>query len=265
MTTTAVDFKKKESKRVEACRKKRVNNMSAEEKSEYKRKAAERKRTSRQKIVQAHPQVVHLQPVLPHQRQLPKIHTSVLRALERQFRRCVVEGLAKRIGLALDEEMCAAVGPCGRPAVSDDVVASVTQFFYRPDISYTMPGMKDEMMVWEQGQKTKLRKYYLVLFLREAYQVKVIVDHMWKLWLKEYVPNLLEQCKRNMQIRNVKIGDLVLVVDKDAPCGAWLLSRVTKPIVRDLGVVRAAEVQTKDGTLVRPVGKVALLEGATDF
>jgi hypothetical protein len=57
----------------------------------------------------------------------------------------------------------------------------------------------------------------------------------------------------NTQIRNVKIGDLVLVVDKDASRGAWLLDRVTKPIVGDLGVVRAAEVQTKNGTLVRPV------------
>ena len=42
----------------------------------------------------------------------------------------------------------------------DDVVASVTEFYYRPDISYTMPGMKDEMTVWKQGKKTKMRKYY---------------------------------------------------------------------------------------------------------
>jgi hypothetical protein len=90
-------------------------------------------------------------------------------------------------------------------------------------------------------------------------QAQVIVNHVWKRWLKEYVPNLLERQKWNTQIRNVKIGDLVLVVDKDAPRGAWLLGRVTKPIVRDLGVVRAAEVQTKNGTLVRSVGKLALL------
>jgi hypothetical protein len=86
-----------------------------------------------------------------------------------------------------------------------------------------------------------------------------------KRWLKEYVPNLLERRKWNTQIRNVKIGDLVLVVDKDAPPGAWLLGHVTKPIVGDLSVVRAAEVQTKNGTLVRPVGKLALLEAAADI
>jgi hypothetical protein len=70
-------------------------------------------------------------------------------------------------------------------------------------------------------------------------QAQVIVDHVWKRWLKEYVPNLLERRKWNTQHRNVKTGDLVLVVDKDAPRG--------KPIVGDLGVVRAAEVQTKNG------------------
>ncbi|CAB4022343.1 Hypothetical predicted protein [Paramuricea clavata] len=57
----------------------------------------------------------------------------------------------------------------------------------------------------------------------------------------------------NTQIRNVKIGYLVLVVDKDTERGAWLLGPATKPIVGDLGVVRAAEVQTKNGILVRPV------------
>ena len=67
------------------------------------------------------------------------------------------------------------------------------------------------------------------------------MDHMWKRWLKEYVLNFLERRKSNMQIRNVKIGDLVLVVNKDAPCGAWLLGHVTKPIVGDF---RAAEEAT---------------------
>ena len=41
------EFKQKESKRVEECRKKRVTSMSEEQKIEYRRKAAERKRKSR--------------------------------------------------------------------------------------------------------------------------------------------------------------------------------------------------------------------------
>ncbi len=189
MSATSVEFKKKESKRVEASRKKRVMSMTAEERFEYNRKAAERKRKSRQKKSQNSTDTSASSPAStsnstptstppnPYKRpqSFGKAISKSLRSLPASpnKRRCVVEGLAKRIGLALDEEMRTAVGPGGRPAVSDDVVASVTEFYYRPDISYTMPGMKDEMTVWEQGKKTKMRKYYLVLFLREAYQVYI--------------------------------------------------------------------------------------------
>ena len=163
--------------------------MSGEVKLEYKRKAAERKRRSRQKKSQSSTTVTCTNsptsttsstptstPTNPykHPQSFGKAISKSLRSLPvSPNKRCVVEGLAKRIGLALDEEMCTAIGQGGRPAVSEDVVASVTEFCYRPDISYTMPGMKDEMTVWEQGKKMKLRKYYLVLFLKEAYKVYV--------------------------------------------------------------------------------------------
>ena len=34
-----------------------------------------------------------------------------------------------------------------------------------------MTGMKDEITVWEHGKKEKLRKYYLTMFLHEAYAI----------------------------------------------------------------------------------------------
>ena len=88
MSATSVDFKKEESKRVEeASRKKRVQSMSAEEKLEYKRKAAERKRKSRQKksktitdtSTSSPTSTSHTTPM-----STPHIHTSVLKALEKQ-------------------------------------------------------------------------------------------------------------------------------------------------------------------------------------
>ena len=44
-------------------------------------------------------------------------------------------------------------------------------------------------------------------------------------WLREYVPNLLERRKWTSQVRNLKQGDLVLVVDTDSPRGVWPLGR----------------------------------------
>ena len=98
MNATA-DFKKNESKRVEACRKNRVASMSAEQKIEYKRRATERKRKSRALKIRIQPLApqLHRQTaphrstvlpqvtvLLPRQHQRPTIHTSDLRALERR-------------------------------------------------------------------------------------------------------------------------------------------------------------------------------------
>ena len=38
-------------------------------------------------------------------------------------------------------------------------------FFTCSDIVYTMPGMKDEIAIWESGNKKHERKYYLTMFL----------------------------------------------------------------------------------------------------
>ena len=36
----------------------------------------------------------------------------------------------------------------------------VVDFYYRPDVIYTAPGLKDEITVWTE----KMRKYYLTMY-----------------------------------------------------------------------------------------------------
>ena len=43
------------------------------------------------------------------------------------------------------------------------------KFFFRSDVSYTMPGAKDEIVVSDSFGKKRLRKYYLTMYLRNAY------------------------------------------------------------------------------------------------
>ena len=88
---------------------------------------------------------------------------------------------------------------------------------------------------------------------RQWRQTQVVTNHVWKRWLKEYVPNLLQRRKWTTQARNLQKDDLVLVVDPDSPRGVWPLGRVIRPITGDSGIV----------PLVRPVAKIALLEEAT--
>ncbi len=71
---------------------------------------------------------------------------------------------------------------------------------------------------------------------------------------------LQERQKWVRKRRNLKVNDLVLVVDKNTPRGRWLLGRCIKVFPGPDGRVRTAEVKTKESTLVRPVAKLCLLE-----
>ena len=64
----------------------------------------------------------------------------------------VVHGLAKRIGIRAALQM----EPLTVSQTSAEEIASCVNVFYlRQDIVYTMPGMKDKIVVWINGVKKK--------------------------------------------------------------------------------------------------------------
>jgi len=93
-------------------------------------------------------------------------------------------------------------------------------------------------------------------------QAQYLADQFWKRWVREYLPLLQERVKWNKPRRNVAVGDIVLISDKNLPRGAWPLARVTKVYTAKDGYVRSAEVMTKTAVLTRPINKLCLLEAA---
>ena len=91
-------------------------------------------------------------------------------------------------------------------------------------------------------------------------QAQVVATHIWNRWLREYLPCLITRKKWLQPTANVKIGDLVLVVDYAVPRGCWPLGRIVKVFPGHDNIVRSAEVKTKFGVMKRPVTKLALLE-----
>lgn len=89
---------------------------------------------------------------------------------------------------------------------------------------------------------------------------QVLSNHFWTRWLREYLPLLQERKKWVLKRRNLAVNDLVLVVTENVPRGQWLLARVMKVFPGPDGLVRTAEVKTKNSTLVRPISKLCLLE-----
>ena len=90
--------------------------------------------------------------------------------------------------------------------------------------------------------------------------VEAALNMFWKRWLKEYLPSLTARKKWNYNIRNIRIGDLVLLCDKNVKRANWDLARVTAVHPGNDDIVRVITVRTKNGTYKRPVGSVAPLE-----
>ena len=100
------------------------------------------------------------------------------------------------------------------------------------------------------------------VFQRRWRHVQHVVGHFWARWLKEYLPELNRRQKWLNKKPNLKVGDMVLMIDENAPRGSWPLARVAEVHVGRDGLVRSARLKTKTTFLVRPVTKLVFLEGA---
>ena len=75
------------------------------------------------------------------------------------------------------------------------------------------------------------------------------------------MPDLTKRPKWKAKIRNIEVGELVLLNDADgSKRKKWPLARVTKVVPGRDGTVRVVEIKTKDGSYVRPVTKLHRLE-----
>ena len=78
-----------------------------------------------------------------------------------------IQGIAPHVGLTLQKKMSdnfkSAV------TLSVDTETLIKEFYFRMDVVYTSPGENDMMTVWEGGERKRVRKYYLTMYLKEIY------------------------------------------------------------------------------------------------
>lgn len=89
--------------------------------------------------------------------------------------------------------------------------------------------------------------------LRQIYQ------SFWIRWASEYLTTLQGRSKWVQHQPNVKVGDLVLVQTPNQPPLFWKLGRIENTHLGQDSVVRVATVRTSDGSIKRPVVKLAVL------
>ena len=90
--------------------------------------------------------------------------------------------------------------------------------------------------------------------------VQLIVNDLWKVLVKTYLHNLQLREKWQKEKANVKVGDLVLLVDILAPRGRWPLGLIEEVFPGPDGLVRTVKVRTSLTTLLRPINKIVSLE-----
>ena len=91
-------------------------------------------------------------------------------------------------------------------------------------------------------------------------QAQHVADTFWARWLKEYLPELQRRSKWNTPGHEVKVGDLVLLVDAHVRRGLWPKGIVENLLPGRDGRTRQVMVRTAQGTLRRDVRQLCLLE-----
>ncbi|XP_041773788.1 uncharacterized protein LOC121594522 [Anopheles merus] len=94
-------------------------------------------------------------------------------------------------------------------------------------------------------QQYKLTQHYSKIF--------------WDRWKKEYLPTLIRRNKWTNHVEPIKVGDIVVLFDDNAPPGKWIKGRIMKANMAPDGQVRSVEVKVGENILKRPAVRVAVL------
>ncbi|XP_072940691.1 uncharacterized protein [Epargyreus clarus] len=95
---------------------------------------------------------------------------------------------------------------------------------------------------------------------RPLTHVSALADQFWGRWVKEYLPTLIPRGQETRASRQLRVGDLVIVVDNTLPRNTWPRGIVERVHEGPDGIVRSADVRTRGGVFRRPVVKLAVLQ-----
>ena len=89
--------------------------------------------------------------------------------------------------------------------------------------------------------------------------VQYLVGLIWTRFRREYMTTLQQRPKWNDEKSNLKVGDIVLAKNDQAPRCEWPLAKVITVHKDDQGLVRSVTIKTSTSKLDRPIAKLILL------
>lgn len=93
-------------------------------------------------------------------------------------------------------------------------------------------------------------------------RVQELTRHVWGRWMKEYLPHIGSRQKWFFPTENLKVGDVVMVIDPNASRREWKVGRIERTYPGRDQLVRVVDVRVGDKILNRPVTRISPLEFA---
>ncbi|GFT85210.1 integrase catalytic domain-containing protein [Trichonephila clavipes] len=95
--------------------------------------------------------------------------------------------------------------------------------------------------------------------LKKWQKITKIVQLMWKIWSRNYLNQLQQRGKWMFENNNVKIGDLVLIIEENLPTYNWVLGRIVELYYGEDKKVRVVKIKTQYSTCKRAISKICVL------
>lgn len=89
--------------------------------------------------------------------------------------------------------------------------------------------------------------------------IQKLFQQFWSIWSKEYLNTIRQRQKWKGVQTNVKVGDVVLLLENNIPSNTWIMALVTHIHPGADGLVRVVTLKTKNSSFKRPITKICPL------
>ena len=91
-------------------------------------------------------------------------------------------------------------------------------------------------------------------------RLQELTRHVWNRWMKEYLPQIGSRQKWYFRNDNLRVGDVVVVIDPGTVRRQWNVGRIEQTYPGPDGLVRVVDVRVNGKTLKRPITRISPLE-----
>ena len=106
--------------------------------------------------------------------------------------------------------------------------------------------------------------------------IQQVTDSFWKKMIRDFFPSLIVRQKWHVMKRNVMVGDVVMIQDRNAKRGEWKLGKVSSVFPDSTGIVRSCNIKYKEKTpglaipkgfitVSRPVQRVVVIVPCDEY